>query len=109
MSKGARGPKGWQLFLGTSVVIFWGFSRLGAGNQKRSEQRLFERQERYALVSLLQNEADREFLMREKKLLEQEKKIMSEVPGWKVGESQYYGQRWTPPHIMDSNKSNQKK
>jgi NADH dehydrogenase (ubiquinone) 1 alpha subcomplex subunit 13 len=110
MSRGARGPKGWQLFLGTSVAIFWGFSRLGAGNQKRSEQRLYERQERYALAPLLQNEADREYLMREKMLLKQEEKIMSEVPGWKVGASQYYnGQRWTPAHIMDSNKSNQKK
>jgi NADH dehydrogenase (ubiquinone) 1 alpha subcomplex subunit 13 len=110
MSRGSRGPKGWQLFLGTSVVIFWGFSRLGAGNQKRSEQRLYERQERYALVPLLQNEADREYLMREKKLKEQEKNIMSQVPGWNAGESQYYkNSRWTPAHVMDSMKSNQKK
>ena len=95
--------------MGTSAVIFWGFSRVGAGNKKRSEQKLFERQEKYALVSLLQNEADREYLMREKKLLAQEAKIMSEVPGWKVGESQYYGSRWTPAHIQDGDKSNQKK
>ena len=97
------------MFLGTSVIIFWGFSRLGAGNQKRNEQRLFERQERYTLVSLLQNEADRAYLDREKLLVEQEAKIMSQVPGWKAGESQYHGERWTPAHIMDSSKSNQKK
>lgn len=110
MVKGNRGPKGWQLFLGASVVIFWGFSRLGAGNKKRTEQKLFERQEKYTLVSLLQNEADREYLMREKKLQAQEAKIMSEVPGWEVGKSPYYSlTRWTPTHIMDSNKSNQKK
>mmetsp|Transcript_21091 Transcript_21091/g.51897 ORF Transcript_21091/g.51897 Transcript_21091/m.51897 type:complete len:137 (-) Transcript_21091:84-494(-) len=109
LSRGRRGPKGWQLFLGTSVAIFWGFSRIGAGNKKRSEQKLFERQERYALAPLLQNEADREYLMREKKLRAQEEKIMSQVPGWKVGESQYHGSRWTPAHIMDSNKSNIKK
>ena len=108
--KGNRGPKGWQLFLGASVVIFWGFSRLGAGNKKRTEQKLFERQEKYTLVSLLQNEADREYLMREKKLHAQEAKIMSEVPGWEVGKSPYFSlTRWTPTHIMDSNKSNQKK
>jgi NADH dehydrogenase (ubiquinone) 1 alpha subcomplex subunit 13 len=109
MSRGRRGPKGWQLFLGTSVAIFWGFSRVGAGNKKRSEQKLFERQERYALAPLLQNEADREYLMREKNLLAQEQRIMDQVPGWRVGESQYYGSRWTPAHVMDSNKSNQKK
>jgi NADH dehydrogenase (ubiquinone) 1 alpha subcomplex subunit 13 len=95
--------------LGTSVLCFWGFSRLGAGNKKRSEQKLYERQERYALVSLLQNEADREYLMRQTKLLEQEAKIMSEVPGWKVGESPYYGSRWTPAHVRDADKNNQKK
>ena len=47
--------------------------------------------------------------MREKKLLEQEAKIMSEVPGWKVGQSPYYGNRWTPSHIQDCDKSNPKK
>jgi NADH dehydrogenase (ubiquinone) 1 alpha subcomplex subunit 13 len=98
------------LFLGASVAIFFGFARLGAGNKKRTEQKLFERQEHYALVSLMQNEADREYLMREKKLLQQEAKIMSEVPGWEVGKSPYFSlSRWTPQHIMDSNKSNQKK
>lgn len=108
--KGARGPKGWQLFLGASVTIFWGYSRLGYGNRKRSEQKLYERQEKYALAPLLQNEADREYLMRETKLKEQERKIMSEVPGWNAGQSQYYNPfRWTPAHVMDSAKSNQKK
>lgn len=83
---------------------------MGAGNQKRNEQRLYERQDRYTLAPLLQNEADREYLMREKKLLQQEEKIMSQVPGWKVGESPYYNnQRWTPAHVRDSDKSNQKK
>jgi len=93
------------VLISTSVVF-----RLGAGNKKRAEQKLFERQERYTLVSLLQNEADREYIMREKKLLKQEANIMSEIPGWEVGKSQYYGSsRWTPDHIMDSNKSNMKK
>jgi len=108
--KGNRGPKGWQIFLGAGVAIFWGFSRLGAGNKKRAEQKLFEREERYALVSLLQNEADREYLMREKKLQKHEATIMSEVPGWQVGKSQYFNSsRWTPEHVVDSMKSNMKK
>lgn len=88
----------------------WGFSRIGYGNRKRSEQRLYERQERYALAPLLQNEMDREYLMRESKLKDQEKKIMAEVPEWKTGLSQYFNAlRWTPAHVMDSSKSNQKK
>jgi NADH dehydrogenase (ubiquinone) 1 alpha subcomplex subunit 13 len=98
------------LFLGASVAIAWGFSRIGYGNRKRSEQKLYERQEKYSLAPLLQNEADREYLMRETKLKEQERKIMSEVPGWNAGQSQYYNPfRWTPAHVMDSAKSNQKK
>eukprot|EP00934_Nitzschia_sp_Nitz4_P006409 Nitzschia sp. Nitz4//scaffold196_size54656//14811//15308//NITZ4_006635-RA/size54656-augustus-gene-0.34-mRNA-1//1//CDS//3329540414//6399//frame0 len=110
LSKGARGPKGWQLFLGTSIMVFWGYSRIGYGNKKRSEQRLYERQERYSLAPLLQSEADREYLMRESTLKAQESKIMSEVPGWNTSDSQYYNPfRWTPAHVMDASKSNQKK
>ena len=90
-------------------MIFFGYWRLGVGNQRRNEQKVFERRQRYALAPLLQNEADQEFVMREEKLLAQEKAIMSGVQGWQVGKSQYNGTRWTPPHIMDSNKSNQKK
>jgi len=90
--------------------MFWGFSRIGYGNRKRTEQKLYERQEKYALAPLLQSEADREYLLRETKLKEQERKIMSDVPGWKAGESPYYNPlRWTPAHVMDSAKSNQKK
>ena len=95
--------------MGTSIFVFYGFSRIGAGNKNRTEQKLHERQARYALAPILQNEADREYMMREKKLLQQEARIMSEVPGWKVGQSQYHGQRWTPAHVADSDKSNQKK
>eukprot|EP00538_Stauroneis_constricta_P013813 CAMPEP_0119548586 /NCGR_PEP_ID=MMETSP1352-20130426/2471_1 /TAXON_ID=265584 /ORGANISM="Stauroneis constricta, Strain CCMP1120" /LENGTH=136 /DNA_ID=CAMNT_0007593895 /DNA_START=84 /DNA_END=494 /DNA_ORIENTATION=- len=108
-TSGARGPKGWQLFLGAGVVIFYGFSRLGASNKKRSEQELFERQQRYALVPLLQNEADRVYLMRRKKILEREAQIMRDVPGWQVGASTYYGSRWTPSHVVDGDKNIQKK
>jgi NADH dehydrogenase (ubiquinone) 1 alpha subcomplex subunit 13 len=109
MSRGRRGPKGWQLFAGTSAVIFFGFWRLGTGNKRRNEQTLFERRQRYALAPLLQNEADQQFTIRENQLLAQEKAIMSLVPGWEAGKSQYNSSRWTPPHIMDSIKSNQKK
>jgi len=105
----ARGFKGWQLFLGSSALIFWGFSRVGAGNKKRSEQHLFERQQKYTLAPLLQSEADREYLMREKLLLERESKIMEEVPGWKIGGSTYHGTRWTPAHVCDTDKAYQKK
>lgn len=87
----------------------WGYSRVGAGNRKRTEQKLYERETRYALAPLLQSEADREYLMRQKKLQDREAKIMEQVPGWKVGQSQYYGQRWTPAHIADMDKNNQKK
>ena len=61
-------------------------------------------------MSLLQNEADKEYLLRDEKLKKHEKTIMSEVPGWEVGKSQYYNSsRWTPDHLMDSMKSNMKK
>ena len=90
-------------------MIFLGFWRLGTGNKRRNEQALFERRQKYALAPLLQNEADQLFDMRAKKLLAHQKAVMSQVPGWEAGKSQYNGTRWTPPHIMDSSKSNQKK
>ena len=46
----------------------------------------------------------------EKKLQKHEATIMSEVPGWQVGKSQYFNSsRWTPEHVVDSMKSNMKK
>ncbi|NXR95636.1 NDUAD dehydrogenase, partial [Hypocryptadius cinnamomeus] len=33
--------------------------------------------------------------------LEEEAKIMRDVPGWKVGESRFHTERWVPPTLEE--------
>jgi len=37
------------------------------------------------------------FVREKNKLLEEEAKVMANVPGWKVGENVYNSGRWMPP------------
>ncbi|KAG6522168.1 hypothetical protein ZIOFF_019305 [Zingiber officinale] len=52
---------------------------------------------RRALVPVLQAEEDERFVKEWKKYLEEEARIMKDVPGWKVGESVYNSGKWMPP------------
>ncbi|GFY81479.1 GRIM-19 protein [Actinidia rufa] len=52
---------------------------------------------RRALVPMLQAEEDERFVKEWKKYLEEEARIMKDVPGWKVGESVYHSGKWMPP------------
>ena len=91
-------------------MILYGYWQVGKGNIERNEQILYERQEKYALAALLQNEADREYLLREKWLKEREQRIMSEVPNDVPLEHKYHNRtRWTPSHVRDGDKNIQKK
>lgn len=49
------------------------------------------------LVSILQAEEDRRYVEAKKAALSREAEIMKDVPGWKVGENVYNGDRWMPP------------
>ncbi|GFY81422.1 dehydratase family [Actinidia rufa] len=46
---------------------------------------------------MLQAEEDERFVKEWKKYLEEEARIMKDVPGWKVGESVYHSGKWMPP------------
>ncbi|RVX19404.1 NADH dehydrogenase [ubiquinone] 1 alpha subcomplex subunit 13-B [Vitis vinifera] len=52
---------------------------------------------RSAILPVLQAEEDERFVKEWKKYLEEEARIMKNVPGWKVGESVYNSGRWMPP------------
>ena len=59
---------------------------------------------RYALVPLLQAEADREYIERELVGLMKEREVMKEVVdekgrGWQAGASQFHGGQWMPRRI----------
>ena len=77
----------------------FGFVRLGSNNKARAYEKLLEREQRFAMVPMLQAEQDEKYLARREALLKKEAEIMADVPGWKVGESVYYSKtRWVPDH-----------
>mmetsp|Transcript_18338 Transcript_18338/g.26279 ORF Transcript_18338/g.26279 Transcript_18338/m.26279 type:complete len:134 (-) Transcript_18338:419-820(-) len=92
----ARGPKGWQLWAGSSLAIMYGFYQVGQYNKAANEQKLQERKVRYAVAPLLQAEADREYMQRELALLRKEAEIMAGVEGWEVGKSPFFSDKWMP-------------
>jgi len=100
-----RGPKGWQLWLGASIGILYGFYQIGKTNTERNQQRLQERKVRYALAPILQAEADREYLERELINLKREAEVMKGVSGWEVGKNPYFSGKWMPRAVnqMDRN------
>uniref|UniRef100_A0A3B3QRR9 NADH dehydrogenase [ubiquinone] 1 alpha subcomplex subunit 13 n=1 Tax=Paramormyrops kingsleyae TaxID=1676925 RepID=A0A3B3QRR9_9TELE len=52
---------------------------------------------RIALLPLLQAEHDRRTLRMLRENLEEEVRIMKDVPGWKVGENVFHTERWVQP------------
>jgi len=53
------------------------------------------------MAPFLQAEADVEFLVRERYIMDQQKAVMKDVPGWRRSQGPYYGDRWTPPRVSD--------
>mmetsp|Transcript_6283 Transcript_6283/g.13254 ORF Transcript_6283/g.13254 Transcript_6283/m.13254 type:complete len:137 (+) Transcript_6283:91-501(+) len=99
-----RGPKGWQLWAGASVLIMYGFYQVGKTNKRAIQQKMQERKVRYALGPLLQAEADREYMERELVALRKEAELMKGVMDeqgnpWKPGASPYIGGQWMPRRI----------
>jgi NADH dehydrogenase (ubiquinone) 1 alpha subcomplex subunit 13 len=92
-----RGPPGWSLILGTFLLTSYGYYRVGQANKARRALERDERERRICMLPFLQAEADVEFLREHERVLEEERKIMKDVPGWVVGESTYHSDRYTTP------------
>mmetsp|Transcript_17372 Transcript_17372/g.29460 ORF Transcript_17372/g.29460 Transcript_17372/m.29460 type:complete len:133 (+) Transcript_17372:208-606(+) len=91
-----RGPTGWQIWLGATLAITYGFIQVGRTNRERAVQRMEERKLRYAIAPFLQAEADLEYIAREKQLLKREAEVMKDVPNWQAGKSPYISKVWMP-------------
>ena len=68
------------------------------------QQKMQERKVRYALLPIMQAEADREYMERELVNLRREAEIMKDVTDekgnkWVPGSSQYFGGQWMPRKI----------
>ncbi|XP_023798622.1 NADH dehydrogenase [ubiquinone] 1 alpha subcomplex subunit 13 [Cyanistes caeruleus] len=90
-------PSGYSLFaLGVGSLLL-GYWTLVRWNRQRRRLLIEELEARIALMPLLQAESDRRTLRMLRENLEEEAKIMRDVPGWKVGESRFHTDRWVPP------------
>ncbi|KAJ8357726.1 hypothetical protein SKAU_G00205200 [Synaphobranchus kaupii] len=92
-----RGFSGYTMFgigIGVMVIGYW---RLFKWNRERRRLQIEELEARIALLPLLQAEQDRTTLRVLRENLEEEAKIMKDVPGWKVGENVFNTDRWVPP------------
>ncbi|XP_020269597.1 NADH dehydrogenase [ubiquinone] 1 alpha subcomplex subunit 13-B-like [Asparagus officinalis] len=92
-----KGPSAVAIFLAAFGAFSWGMYQVGKGNKIRRALKEEKYAARRAILPLLQAEEDERFVKEWKKYLEEEARIMKDVPGWKVGESVYHSGRWTPP------------
>ncbi|TMW69504.1 hypothetical protein Poli38472_001660 [Pythium oligandrum] len=93
----SRGPPGWVLFAGCFAVTTFGYFLVGQHNTHARDVARDERERRVAMLPFLQAEADVEFLKEQEKVLEEERKIMKDVPGWVAGQRTYHSDRYTVP------------
>uniref|UniRef100_A0ACD5WRI0 Uncharacterized protein n=1 Tax=Avena sativa TaxID=4498 RepID=A0ACD5WRI0_AVESA len=91
------GPSAWAIFLTTFGAFSWGMYQVGKGNKVRRALKEEKIAARSAILPMLQAEEDERFVKEWKKYLEEEARIMKNVPGWKVGESVYNSGKWMPP------------
>ncbi|XP_075758916.1 NADH dehydrogenase [ubiquinone] 1 alpha subcomplex subunit 13 isoform X2 [Pelodiscus sinensis] len=92
-----RGLSGYSLFALGIGSLLMGYYTLVKWNRERRRLLIEELETRIALMPLLQAESDRRTLRLLRENLEEEAKIMKDVPGWKVGELPWHTDRWVPP------------
>ncbi|XP_034611155.1 NADH dehydrogenase [ubiquinone] 1 alpha subcomplex subunit 13 [Trachemys scripta elegans] len=92
-----RGLSGYSLFAIGIGSLLLGYYNLVKWNRERRRLLIEDLETRIALFPLLQAESDRRTLRLLRENLEEEAKIMKDVPGWKVGESVFHTDRWVPP------------
>ncbi|XP_033926739.1 NADH dehydrogenase [ubiquinone] 1 alpha subcomplex subunit 13 [Melopsittacus undulatus] len=96
-----RGLSGYSLFaLGVGSLLL-GYYTIVKWNRERRRLLIEDLEARIALMPLLQAESDRRTLRILRQNLDEEAKIMRDVPGWKVGESVFHTDRWVPPTLEE--------
>ncbi|GCB72355.1 NADH dehydrogenase [ubiquinone] 1 alpha subcomplex subunit 13 [Scyliorhinus torazame] len=96
-----RGLSGYSMFgIGIGILLF-GYYKLFKWNRERRRLQIEDLEARVALLPLLHAEQDRRTLRLLRENLEEEAKIMKDVPGWKVGESVFHTDRWTTPSVEE--------
>jgi len=95
-----RGPSGALMFSVLFGVMVFGFYKVTQAWHENKERVALKRQAMFQIAPLLFVENDRIKMKIWQYQLDEEAKIMKDVPGWKVGESPYRT-RWVEPAISD--------
>ena len=90
------------LWAGASALIMFGFMRVGATNKEKSAEKLLERQARYAMAPMLQEEEDRKFLAAQKEVMKKEAELLK---GTAALPPIYLTDRWVAPNTNPMNKN----
>lgn len=81
-------------------MILFGFYRVGSTNKEKSAEKLLERQARFAMAPILQEEEDRKFLAKQKEIMKKEAELLgSNLPPI------YLSDRWVAPNTNPVNKN----
>uniref|UniRef100_A0A8D0GSJ8 NADH dehydrogenase [ubiquinone] 1 alpha subcomplex subunit 13 n=1 Tax=Sphenodon punctatus TaxID=8508 RepID=A0A8D0GSJ8_SPHPU len=92
-----RAPRRYSLFgIGIGAMMI-GYYVMVKWNRERRRLLIEELESRIAILPILMAESDRRTLRLLRQNLEEEAKIMKDVPGWKVGERRYHTTRWVTP------------
>jgi hypothetical protein len=95
-----RGPSGLALWAGATALILYGFTRVGAVNKEMQAEKLMEREARYMMAAILQEEADRKFLAQERERMKKETELLGkDLPPI------YRSNRWVAPNTNPLNKN----
>ncbi|XP_044311798.1 NADH dehydrogenase [ubiquinone] 1 alpha subcomplex subunit 13 [Varanus komodoensis] len=94
-----RGLSGYSLFAIGIGIMFYGYYSIAKWNRERRRLNIEDLEARVALLPLLMAEDDRRTLRILRQNLEEEAKIMKDVPGWQVGESRFHTTRWVSPTL----------
>uniref|UniRef100_A0A7S3LFL8 NADH dehydrogenase [ubiquinone] 1 alpha subcomplex subunit 13 n=1 Tax=Amphora coffeiformis TaxID=265554 RepID=A0A7S3LFL8_9STRA len=100
----SRGPSGFALWAGATALILYGFTRVGATNKESSAEKLLERQARYAMAPILQEEEDRKYLAAQKEVLKKEAEILQGATLPPI----YLSDRWAAQNTNPMNKNKAK-
>ena len=82
-------------------MILFGFARVGSTNKEKSAEKLLERQARYAMAPLLQEEEDRKFLAKQKEIAKKEAELLKGAHLPPI----YLSDRWVAPNPNPINKN----
>eukprot|EP00879_Flechtneria_rotunda_P001572 GHRR01001731.1.p2 GENE.GHRR01001731.1~~GHRR01001731.1.p2 ORF type:complete len:146 (+),score=39.27 GHRR01001731.1:251-688(+) len=93
----STGPTGVAIFAVGGAVMAYGYYNIYHMIQDRKAGLRELERHRAPILPVLQAEEDIRYVEAIKKALEEEARIMKNVPGWKVGETRSATGRWIPP------------